>query len=159
MYVAVTVITHPNNVSGCVGGTAVFTCIMRFQNVIISKEDIKWWTIRSSKRLIRTQGTNTFSITSNISGGTLSTVLMINGLRSALIGPFWLGMANGTQLSDVAFLSITPSGMYTVAMSSLYVLRMCCIVVMCDMKYFIYCLSQLLHTKIYHDSIIIMIRM
>ena len=83
----------------------------------ISKEDIKWWRIANDhsnnqqRLLIRTQGTTAFSITSNISGETLTTVLMINGLKSVFIGQYWLGMADGTQLSDVAFLSITPSGM------------------------------------------------
>ena len=116
MYIAVTVITQPRNVNGCVGGAAMFTCVMRFQNVNISKEDIKWWRIANDhsnnqqRLLIRTQGTTAFSITSNISGETLTTVLMINGLKSVFIGQYWLGMADGTQLSDVAFLSITPSG-------------------------------------------------
>ena len=115
MYVAVTVITQPRNVTGCVGGTALFTCVMRSNNVSISEEDIKWWRRRNDQstepQIIETQGNNVFSITSNISGGTLTSVLMINVLRQAFIGPYWLGMADGTQLSDVAFLSITPSGM------------------------------------------------
>ena len=116
MYVAGTVITQPHNVSGCVGGTAMFTCVMRFKNVNISKEDIRWWRGRINQStnkhlLIRIQGNTAFSITSNISGETLTSVLMINGLRSAFIGPYWAEMADGTQLSDVAFLSIAPSGM------------------------------------------------
>ena len=111
-------ITQPHNVSGCVGGTAMFTCVMRLQNVNISKEDIKWWRIandhaNNQKRLrIPTHGTIAFSITSNISGDTLTTILMINGLKSNFIGPYWLGMDGDTQLSDVAFLSITPNGTY-----------------------------------------------
>ena len=110
-------ITQPRNVSGCVGGTAMFTCVMRFQNVSISKEDIKWWRITTDHATnqwylpIRLQGTTVFNITSNISGERLTSVLIINGLRSQFIGPYWLEMANGTQISDVAFLSIAPSGM------------------------------------------------
>ena len=81
----------------------------------ISKEDIKWWRRRidqnNDPRIIRTQGSTFFSVTSNISGETLASVLMINSLKSAFAGPYWLGMANGTQLSDMSFLSITPSGM------------------------------------------------
>ena len=111
----VTVITQPHNVSGCMGGTVMLTCVMRFQNVNISKEDIEWWRRRidqnNNTEIIKPQGTTAFSITSNISGGTLTSVLMINSLRSQLIGPYWLEIADGTQMSDVAFLSIVPSGM------------------------------------------------
>ena len=39
---------------------------------------------------------------------------MITGLRATYAGPYWLGMANGTQLSNVAFLSIVPNGMYVI---------------------------------------------
>ena len=94
----------------------MFFCKMRFQNVNISKEDIKWWrrrydAVNMYPQIIRTQGNSILSITSNITGGTLTTVLMISRLSSAFIGPYWVGMGNGTQLSDVAFLSIVPSGM------------------------------------------------
>ena len=117
LLIIVTVITQPHNVTGCAGGTVMFFCKIRFQNVVISKEDIKWWRRRFDVRnmdpqVIRTQGNNILSITSNIAGGTLTTVLMISRLSLARVGPYWLGMTNGTQLSDVAFLSITPSGMY-----------------------------------------------
>ena len=115
MYITVTVITQPRNVSGCVGGTAMFTCVMRFNYVNISKEDIKWWRIRidstSEPLIVSAQTIRLFSITSNIDEGILTSVLMINVLRTAFIGLYWLGMADGTQLSDVAFLSIVPSGM------------------------------------------------
>ena len=113
----VTVITQPNNVTGCVGGTAMFTCVIKL-NVNMNVEDIRWWTIRndhstsgSQRLIVRTQGTTAFDTTSNINGETLSSVLLINGLRSQFIGPYWLGMADGTQLSDVGFLSIALSGM------------------------------------------------
>ena len=96
----------------------MFTCvIMRFQNVNVSKEDIKWWRVTNDhannqqRQTISTQGTNAFSITINTSGETLTAVLMINNLKSNFVGPYWVGMADGTQLSDVAFLSIAPSGM------------------------------------------------
>ena len=116
LYITVTVITQPTNVSGCVGGTAMFTCVMRFENVSVNEEGIKWWRRRNDQptkklKIIETQGNKFFSITSNISGETLTSVLMINVLRSTLIGPYWLEMADDTQLSDVAFLSIAPSGM------------------------------------------------
>ena len=118
----VTVITQPNNVTGCVGGTAMFTCKMESKSVninIISMEDITWWRRRMddgsyTPQPIRTQGNNLFSITSNISGGILSSVLMVTDLRSAFIGPYWVGITGGERhipLSDMAFLSIVPNGM------------------------------------------------
>ena len=107
-------ITQPHNVTGCEGGTAMFTCVMRFHNVNISKEDIKWWrrTFTEGRKTIWTQGNKIFRITRNIIEGTLTTILMINDLRSHFMGPYWLEMADGTQLSDMAFLSIIPNGTY-----------------------------------------------
>ena len=111
----VTVITQPSNVTGCVGGTAVFTCKMESKNVNISMEGILWWRKRiddsSLPLLISTQGTNLFNITSNSNGGILTSVLMITDLRAAFIGPYWVEKTDGEQLSDMAFLSIVPNGM------------------------------------------------
>ena len=94
----------------------MFTCVMN-TTVNISIDSINWWRIRidigySLPLQIRTRSNNIFSIASNISGGILTSVLMITGLRSALIGPYWVEVANGTQLSDMAFLSIVASGTY-----------------------------------------------
>ena len=110
-------ITQPNNVTGYVGGTAMFTCKMESKNVNVSMEDIMWWRRRIDDdsyipRPIRTQGNNVFSIISNISGGILTSVLMITDLRTAFIGPYWVGMTGGERhfpLSDMAFLSIVPN--------------------------------------------------
>ena len=97
----------------------MFTFVMEFQNVNISIEDIKWQRNRTddayvnNPQIIRTLGSNLFSITSSISAGMLTSVLMITGLRSAHVGPYWVEVADGAQLimSAVAFLSIGPSGM------------------------------------------------
>ena len=113
--ITVTVVTQPRNTTGCVGGTAMFTCVM---NITVNKstDNIKWWRRRidddSPSIEIKTQGTNLFSITRTISGGTLTSILMITNLRLAFVGPYWLKMANSTQLTDKAFLSIVPSGTY-----------------------------------------------
>ena len=116
MYITVEVISEPRNVTGCASRTAMFTCVMKFQNVNISTVDVKWWRRRNDGIFhdplpINTQGTNVFSITSSVSGGMLTSTLMITSLKSAHVGPYWFGMANGTRLSAVAFLSIVPSGM------------------------------------------------
>ena len=95
----------------------MFTFVMRFNNVEINEKDVKWWRRRINlphnnqpqDRVLSTQGNNILSITCNISRGTLTSVLMINSLTSARVGPYWVGMTNGTQLSNVAFLSIVPS--------------------------------------------------
>ena len=96
----------------------MFTFVMEFQNVNISTEDVKWWRRRiddASNRslLIDTKGNSLFSITSNVINETLTSVLMINGLRSGFTGPYWLEVADDAQpiMSAVAFLSIGPSGM------------------------------------------------
>ena len=57
------VIMQPRNVTGCVGGTAMFTCVM-------------WWRLTTNhsnmqqRRIVRKQGTTSFNITSSISGET-----------------------------------------------------------------------------------------
>ena len=108
-------VTQPHNTTGCVGGTEMFTCIVNV-TVNISTDDIKWWRRRidsdSSPNKIITQGNYVFNITNNISGGMLTSVLMITGLRSSHVGPYWVEVADDTQLimSDMAFLSIVLSG-------------------------------------------------
>ena len=41
MNITVTVIDQPDNVTVCVGGTVVFTCVMNITNVNISEGDVK----------------------------------------------------------------------------------------------------------------------
>ena len=124
--ITVTVITQPHNTTGCVRGTAMFTCVMNV-TVNISTDNIKWWRIRidngSPPEEIKTQGNNVFSITNSISGRMLTSVLMITGLRSAHVGPYWLKVADGTQMSDMAFLSIIPSGTYVCISAYVDVIR------------------------------------
>ena len=110
-------ITQPHNTTGCVGGTAMFTCVVHV-TVDLSTNNIKWWRKRidnnSPSDEIRTQGNNVWNITNSISGEMLTSVLMITGLTSVHIGPYWLEVADGTQLimSDMAFFSIILSGTY-----------------------------------------------
>ena len=93
----------------------MFTCVVHV-TVNISTDDIQWWRRRIDYNFppeeVKTQGNNLFSITNNISGGMLTSVLMVAGLRSAHMGPYWLKVADGTQMSDMAFLTIVPSGTY-----------------------------------------------
>ena len=117
-YVAVTVITQPHNVTGCLGGTAVFTCVMKFNNMWVNTDGITWWRRRiddaSANTSLSIKENPRFNIINNINETTLTSVLMITALRTAFIGPYWLGMVDGTQLSNVAFLSIVPNGMYVI---------------------------------------------
>ena len=100
----------------------MFTCMMEFQNVSIRAEDMKWWRVRtdlSSNTPLLIKENVRFNINSTIKGGVLTSVLMINGLRSAFIGPYWFGMTDSKQhipLSDIAFLSIIPSSKCTCCM-------------------------------------------
>ena len=105
-YITVTVITQPHNVSGCLGGTAMFTCVINIENMNIDTQDIKWWTSRIDDAAHEIKENNLFIITSNISGSVLKTVLMITLLRSAHVGQYWVGMVDDTKLSNVAYLSI-----------------------------------------------------
>ena len=108
-------ITQPHNVSGCLGGTAMFTCVINIENMNIDTQDIKWWTVRIGDAAQEIKETNLFIITSNISGGVLKTVLMITLLRSAHVGQYWVGMVADTKLSNVAYLRIiAPNGMYII---------------------------------------------
>ena len=109
-------ITQPHNITGCMGGTAVFTCVMRLNNVRINTDNIAWWRRRidQNSETQPIKENNKFNITNNINEKILTSVLVITGLRSGLEGPYWLGMANSTRWSDVAFLSILLNGMYVI---------------------------------------------
>ena len=130
MLVAVTVITQPRNVTGCVGGSAMFTCMMEFQNVSIRRKDIKWWRKRTDvapdTHLLLRENLR-LCVTTNISEGILISVLMMTELKPSFVGPYWLGMANDTQLSDMAFLNIIPHGMYAISYICSHSLSIMCI--------------------------------
>ena len=96
----------------------MFTCVMKFNNVWVNTDGITWWRRRiddaSANTSLSIKENPRFNIINNINETTLTSVLMITALRTAFIGPYWLGMVDGTQLSNVAFLSIVPNGMYVI---------------------------------------------
>ena len=156
--VTVAVITQPDNTTACARGTAVFTCVVEFQNVNISTEDIKWWRIRidvvSNAPLFIRENIR-FIVTSNISGGVLTSVLMITDLRTAFIGPYWLGMVDGTQLSNVAYLSIVPNGMCMCCVcTNMYVYMYVCMYVHMYACIYVPYSLKLLRTKIFMDYVV-----
>lgn len=106
----------------------MFTCVMNV-TVNMDTNNIKWWRRRidndSPSEEIKTSGNKLFSIANNNNGGILTSVLMINGLRSAFIGPYWVKMTDGAQLSEMAFLGVVQSGMYV------YICVLCRYVYMC----------------------------
>ena len=108
-------ITQPHNTTGCIGGTAMFTCVIN-ATVNISTDNIQWWRKRinhnSMPNEIKALASNIFSVTNSNNGRTITSVLIITVLRSDLMGPYWLKVADGTQMSDMAFLIIVPRGTY-----------------------------------------------
>ena len=114
----VTVITQPASTTACVGGTAVFTCVMDIPNVNISILDITWWRIRNSDahwiRII-SKAVRRLNVNNSINQGTLTSAFMITDVRSIDVGPylFILMIPNKFAMgSNMAFLNIVTSGMY-----------------------------------------------
>ena len=113
LYVTVTVITQPDNTTACEGGTAIFTCVVDIHNVSIDTRNINWWRKRIDQNSspIKVAFTAAGHRTVNsINGYRLTSLLMITNVKSTHIGPYWLNESR--NLSDVAYLSVTPNGMY-----------------------------------------------
>ena len=109
MYITVTVVDQPDNVTVCVGGTAFFTCVVDITNVIISKGDVRWWRKRtdvSSGILLISENNVRYKVTNSINDQRLNSTLMITHVISTLSGPYWPGLTRGNELCEMAFLSI-----------------------------------------------------
>ena len=111
--VNVTVITQPDNITVCEGGTAVFTCVMDILNVSINTEDINWWRIRIDHKGLTeiTETVTRYTISNDINGHELTSALMITNVRLGDMGPYWPGLIDDNQLCSMAFLS-TVNGTY-----------------------------------------------
>ena len=115
-------ITQPDNTSACVGGTVMFTCVIDTSNVNISTEDISWWRKRRDHNnnlipnpvMISQHGNKRIRINQRNNGENLTSVIMINYVRSSDAGPYWLSLMDteiSIIISTMAFLSIVPNGM------------------------------------------------
>ena len=108
-------ITQPDNTTACEGGTAIFTCVVDMHTASIDTEDTNWW----RKRVDQNSSPIKIAFTAfghrtvnSINGYRLTSLLMITNVKSTHIGPYWLKFNESTNLSDVAYLSVTPNGMY-----------------------------------------------
>ena len=116
-------ITQPDNTTVCVGETVMFTCMIDTSNANISTEDISWWRKRRDHNndllpdpsMISRQGSTRIRIIKHNNGKNLTSVLMINDVRTSDAGPYWLSLMDtehNTITSTTAFLSIVPNGMH-----------------------------------------------
>ena len=110
----VTVITQPDNITVCEGGTAVFTCEMDSLNVNVSLVDAKWWRTREDQNLvnftINTYALARLNVNNSISQGALTSALIITDVRSTDIGSYWCVLKITDELvisSNMAFLNIS----------------------------------------------------
>ena len=114
-YVIVTVITQPVNTTACEGGTAIFTCIVDIHNTSIVTKTTQWWRTRIDVNFplpIKIAFTASRHNTVNsINGHRLTSLLMITNVKLTHRGPYWLKLNESRNLSDVAYLSVTPNGM------------------------------------------------
>ena len=111
-------ITQPDNTTACEGGTAIFTCVVDMHTASIDTEDTNWWRKRVDQNSspIKIAFTASGHHTVNtISGYRLTSLLMITNVRLTHIGPYWLKLGESRNLSGVAYLSVTPNGMYACA--------------------------------------------
>ena len=109
-------ITQPENATACVGGTAMFTCVMDIHNINISAKDVYWWRIRTDNNnpypLILKHCFPRLNISTSINGHRLTSILIIYDVTSVFNGPYWLGLFSTEGSSDKAYLSITANGMH-----------------------------------------------
>ena len=115
-YVIVTVITQPVNITACEGGTAIFTCIVDIHNTSIVTRKTQWWRTRIDQKIpfpfkIAFTASRHHTVNS-INGYRLTSLLMITDVKLTHRGPYWLKLNESRNLSDVAYLSVTPNGMY-----------------------------------------------
>ena len=115
----ITVITHPDDTSTCLEGTAVFTCVLDIQNVSISTEDIGWWRKRidqnnqnKSVPLVVNPFVTRYSVNNTLSGRRLTSVLTITKVTLSDMGPYYLGLDDAQELSNMAYLNIISNGMH-----------------------------------------------
>ena len=107
-------ITQPDNTTTCVGGTAVFTCVMDILNVNISTVDIRWWRMRISlpqSPLPVAEAVKRYTISNSINEHRVTSVVTITDVRLLDMGPYWPGLTDDKQLCNMAFLSILENGM------------------------------------------------
>ena len=136
MYI-VTVITQPDNITVCEGGTAVFTCEMDILNVDVSLVEVKWLRTREDQNLnitVNTQGLRRLNVNNSISQGTLTSAFVITDVRSSDIGPYWCILMvtdESTMASNMVFLNF-PNGTYIAKYICMYVVYACIMYIICD---------------------------
>ena len=89
-YVAIIVISEPDDVTVCEGKEIVFTCVL---NSNISSDDVQWYRFikdTSSIEMVYHDGDNINFITDTI-GNTTSSSLTITNVIKAYTGYFWVG--------------------------------------------------------------------
>ena len=100
---------QPDNVTVCVGATAMFTCVMNISNFDMNEWNVKWWRKRTDQLsgiLEISENNKRYEVTNRINDQRLNTTLMITDVISTLSGPYWPGLAKGNELCEMAFLSI-----------------------------------------------------
>ena len=113
------VITQPVNTTGCVGETAMFTCVLDIQNVSMDMKNyvLLWYRTRIDENFhaanisIPQRRTPRFNITNTISNNRLTSVLNITDVTWTHGGPYWLKW-NNEDISNMAFLSVASNGKY-----------------------------------------------
>ena len=89
-YVAIIVISEPNDVTVCEGRKAVFTCVL---NSNIRSDDVQWYRFindTNTTEMIDPDGDNIYFITDTI-GNTTNSSLTITSVIKSYTGYFWVG--------------------------------------------------------------------
>ena len=108
-------ITQPDNTTAHMGETVMFTCVIDTSNANVTAKDISWWRekrdYKNSFLMIPKQDNHKFRIIENETGENLTSILIINDVRSSDAGPYWLRLMDIKNIT-MAFLSIVPDGMF-----------------------------------------------
>ena len=84
---------------------------------IVNIENVNWWRTRldhnDPSNFMISPHTRDIYIMKNIGGNRLTSVLVIKGVTSSHMGPYWLGFSDSkNNLSNKAFLNVISNGMY-----------------------------------------------
>ena len=94
-YVAIIVISEPDDVTACEGRKVVLTCVL---NSSIRSDDVQWYRFikdNNTTVMVDPNGENIYFITDTI-GNTTSSSLTITNVIKSYTGYFWVGTSSLT---------------------------------------------------------------
>ena len=92
MFMSITAVDKPDDITICEGGGAVFNCVLNTTNTNISSGDVQWYRFiknTGTTEIINPNGTS-LTFTTNHSGNVLTTNLTITNAVTSYAGYYWV---------------------------------------------------------------------